>query len=230
MDTGHTTLEPKLLGFWTRCLRETSNWSQEALAASANLDVRTIQRIEAGRSVNLTTRRSLARGLGYDNPDIFQDPQFIKTVHDLLTQTQKAHRDDFEKQFPDHLPVKTAAVTRGEDLGRIAECEAYLFHADDKISSGAKQVAASIFDYVHDLGDIISEIPFSEKLTYVQTMGDMLNELRGLGAAAYSAIRSTKVVGSSWPDKTPMPLSIGYLTVVPAEKVIEQMMVPRRVS
>ena len=83
---------------------------------------------------------------------------------------------------------------------------------------------------MHDLGDIISEIPFSEKLTYVQQLGDMLRELRGLGATAYSAIRSTKVVGASWPDKTPMPLTIGYLTVVPAEKVIDQMMVPRRVS
>jgi DNA-binding XRE family transcriptional regulator len=41
-------LDPKILGFWTRCLRETQHMSQDALAASSGLDVRTIQRIEAG--------------------------------------------------------------------------------------------------------------------------------------------------------------------------------------
>ena len=56
--------DPKFLAFWTRCIREASHWSQEALAASSGLDVRTIQRIEAGRPASITTRRALARGLG----------------------------------------------------------------------------------------------------------------------------------------------------------------------
>jgi transcriptional regulator with XRE-family HTH domain len=231
MDMGNTSLEPKLLGFWTRCIRETAHWSQEALAASSNLDVRTIQRIEAGKPASITTRRSLARGLGYDNQDIFEDPKFIKTVHELLDGVQKADRDDFEKQFPDHVPVKTTVVTSGEALGQIAECsEAYLFHSDNEISAEAKQVAATIFDYLRDLGDIISDISCSDKLQYIQELEAMLRQLQGLGAATYSASRSTKMVGAFWDNKTPVPLVIGYLTVVPEGKVIEQMMVPRRLS
>ncbi len=149
MDVRNISLEPKLLGFWTRCIRETAQWSQEALAASSNLDVRTIQRIEAGKPSSLTTRRSLARGLGYDNRDIFDDPKFIQTVHKLLDGFQEAHRNEFEKQFPDHVSVKTTVVSSGEALGRIVECsEAYVFHSDDEISAEAKQVSATIFDYL----------------------------------------------------------------------------------
>jgi len=80
MNTTALSLPPNILGFWTRCIRTTMHWSQEALAASANLTPRTIQRIEAGEQSSITTRRSLARGLGYENPDIFEDPEFIVTV------------------------------------------------------------------------------------------------------------------------------------------------------
>jgi transcriptional regulator with XRE-family HTH domain len=59
--TAPTILDPKLLGFWTKCLRESQHISQDALAASSGLDVRTIQRIEAGNAVSVTTRRCLAR-------------------------------------------------------------------------------------------------------------------------------------------------------------------------
>jgi predicted transcriptional regulator len=49
MTTEPLTLSPAILGFWTRCLRTTLNWSQEALAAAAGVDTRTIQRIESGK-------------------------------------------------------------------------------------------------------------------------------------------------------------------------------------
>jgi DNA-binding XRE family transcriptional regulator len=81
-------LDPKLLGFWVRCIRKTQNMSQDALAESSNVDIRTIQRMEAGNPVNVTTRRCLARGLGYDNHDIFDDPQFAMNVQSALEGAQ----------------------------------------------------------------------------------------------------------------------------------------------
>lgn len=63
MNTATLSLPPNILGFWTRCIRTTMHWSQEALAASANLTPRTIQRIEAGEPSSIATRRSLARVL-----------------------------------------------------------------------------------------------------------------------------------------------------------------------
>jgi transcriptional regulator with XRE-family HTH domain len=84
MKTAQTLLDPQILGFWIRCIRETQHMSQEAVGASSGLDVRTIQRIEAGNPVSITTRRCLARGLGYENPDIFDDPEFAKNVLSFL--------------------------------------------------------------------------------------------------------------------------------------------------
>lgn len=225
------TKDPKFLAFWTKCLRETSHWSQEALAAAAGLDVRTIQRIEAGNPVNVTTRRALARGLGYDNPDVFEDPEFIKGVHALFDGLKKIQDEDVQKQFPDHIRIATARVKNGEGLARIAyEANSYLFHADDAISDDAKEIAASIFDFLRDLGDIADDISFADKLDYQRSLGELLEQLEETGAACYSGFRATKMVGANWVDKTPFPLTIGYLTIVPAEKVLTEMMVPRRVS
>src|SRR5688572_27567900 len=103
-------LDPKILGMWVRCIRETSNWSQEAVAANSGLNVRTVQRIETGHPVNIGTRRSLARGLGYDNPEIFDDPEFAKNVHQFIDEIQKNETRDHEKQFPDHIPISATRV------------------------------------------------------------------------------------------------------------------------
>lgn len=225
------TKDPKFLAFWTKCLRETSHWSQEALAAASGLDVRTIQRIEAGNPVSVTTRRALARGLGYDNPNVFEDPEFIKGVHALFDGLKKIQDEDVQKQFPDHIRVATARVKNGDGLARIAyEANSYLFHADDAIPDEAKEIAASMFDFLRDLGDVADDISFADKLDCQRSLGELLEQLEEMGAVCYSSFRATKMVGGNWVDKTPFPLTIGYLTIVPAEKVLTEMMVPRRLS
>jgi transcriptional regulator with XRE-family HTH domain len=73
MKTGHPTLDPKILGLWLGWLRKAQHMSQEALAACSGVDVHTVQRIEAGKAVNVTSRRCLARGFGFENPVTFDD-------------------------------------------------------------------------------------------------------------------------------------------------------------
>lgn len=231
MTTDIDTKDPKFLAFWTKCIRETAHWSQEALAASSGLDVRTIQRIEAGRPVSVTTRRALARGLGYDNLDVFDDPDFIKGVHALFGGLKKVQDEDVEKRFPDHIRVNVARIKSGDGLARIAyEANAYLFHADETISDEAKEVAASIFDFLRDLGDIGDDSSFADKLDYQRSLGELLDQLERVGAACYSGFRSTKMVGAGWVDKTPLPITIGYLSVIPTEHTLTEMMVPRRLT
>jgi transcriptional regulator with XRE-family HTH domain len=187
------TKDPKFLAFWTKCIRESTKWSQEALAASSGLDVRTIQRIEAGQAVNVTTRRALARGLGYDNPDVFENPEFIKGVHAIFEGMRKVQSEEVQKQFPDHIRVSVARVTSGEGLARIAyEGTAYLFHADEAIAEEAKEIAASIFDFLRDLGDLGDDGSFSDRLGYQRSLGELLKQLEASGAACYSAFRGTK--------------------------------------
>lgn len=57
-----------------RGLRERHEWSQAALAASAGLSERTIQRVENAEGSNRQTRRSLAKAFGFEDRDIFEKP------------------------------------------------------------------------------------------------------------------------------------------------------------
>jgi transcriptional regulator with XRE-family HTH domain len=224
-------LDPKLLGFWAKCIREASHWSQEALAASAGLDVRTIQRIEAGKSVSISTRRSLARGLGYEKHDVFEDPEFAATISGLIGELQAGRQKNLDAQFPEFIRLSVARVVSGDALCQLADVsEGTLLHMDDGLSLDAKQTTAALFDFLRDLSDISSDVSFTEKLEFGKSLNAMLKELEKLGAAAFSAIRSTKMVGVNWADKTPMPIAIGYLTIVPSERTITEIMVPRRLS
>jgi len=112
-------LDPSLLALWTRAIRGASHWSQEALAESSNLTVRTIQRVEAGQPSNITTRRALARGLGYDNPDVFFDPQFAKKIAEFATMIEQIGKEVVAKRFPDRIRLKATRIQSGEQLGRL---------------------------------------------------------------------------------------------------------------
>ena len=232
MKTEPLTLDPKTLATWTCAIRKSSHWSQEALAAACGLDVRTIQRIEAGEPSSISTRRQLARGLGYENQDIFEDPEFFRKLNEILSNTaEAAQAEEIKKHYPDHIKIKIERVKNGDALGRFADLvSASVFQADDAISQEAKENAASLFDYVRDLTDISSDVSFTDKVRFNKELGGMLNELESMGTAVYSGFRHTKITGQNWQDKTPLPLTVGYMMVVPADREIEEILVPRRLS
>lgn len=231
MDTNTAMLPPAMLGFWVKCIRKSINWSQEAVAEASGLTVRTVQRIEAGEPSSVSTRRSLARGLGYDNHGIFDTPDFVMGVHKMLSEIGEFNQETMEKQFPDHVKLPAERVKGGDSLGRIADISnGLVLHMDDEVSQAAKETAAALFDYLRDLSDISGDLSFTDKLTYSQEMGTMFGDLEANGATAYSAVRKAQFVGSNWPDKTPMAMTIVYVTVVPIGKSMTEMMVPRRLS
>jgi transcriptional regulator with XRE-family HTH domain len=223
-------LEPRILGAWIRCLREAQHMSQDALAVASGLDVRTVQRTENGNAASLTTRRCLARGLGYDNSDIFDDPYFASNVHCMLEEIKTMNEKTLDGQHPEHIRVKVERVRNGETLGRFADItNAALLNADDDIPEEAKAAAAALFDCMRDLADLC-DVAFHDKLGLNKELESMLRELEGLGTAAYAAYRSVKLTGETWADKTPLALRIGYLMVVPAQKELGAVFVPRRVQ
>jgi transcriptional regulator with XRE-family HTH domain len=141
MTSESPILSPAVLGYWTRFLRTGQNWSQEALAAAARLDTRTIQRIESGKPSSVNTRRSLARGLGYENSNIFEDPQFAMSVIGFINGAQELGQKELRKQHPDHVPVSVSRVSSGEILGRLANAaNAALFRCDEDITRPRAQM------------------------------------------------------------------------------------------
>lgn len=231
MDTNTLKLPPAMLGIWVKCIRKSMEWSQEAVAEASGLTVRTVQRVEAGHPSSVSTRRSLARGLEYDNPDIFDTPDFIINVQKFLSEIGGSNEEAMKKQFPDHIKLPAERIKGGEALGRIADISnGLVLHTDEEISQDAKETAAALFDYLRDLGDISDALSFTDKLSYSKEIGEIFKDLEANGATAYSGIRKSQFVGSNWPNKTPIAMTVVYVTVVPIGKSLTEMMVPRRLS
>ena len=93
-------VDPKLFGFWARCVREAEHLSQEALAEAAGITVRTVQRFEAGAGVQIGSRRSLAKALGYDDQDIFDDPKFAATVLGFIDDLKASSKNRSTTNIP----------------------------------------------------------------------------------------------------------------------------------
>jgi transcriptional regulator with XRE-family HTH domain len=220
-------LDPKLLGFWVKCIRKDSSWSQEAVAASANLTVRTIQRVEAGEPSDITTRRALARGLGYDNVNIFDDPAFAITVTRFLQDLKGTSEEAMEKQFPDHQKLPVARVKSGTDLGRLGQIsQGMLPNIHDDVAIEARERIAELLDYLQDVQDVADVSSYSQKLGYENEMGIILAAIEELGVLAYSG---THAMQSGVGEKA-FPITIGYITFMPADREVTEIMVPRRVS
>jgi transcriptional regulator with XRE-family HTH domain len=225
-----TTIDPRLLGFWDRCIREAAHWSQEALAASAHVDVRTIQRFEPGKRVSVTTQRAIARGLGYEDCNVFEDPKFTSTVEDFFARIRKAQETELAAQFPDRIRVTVERVTAGETLRRLAEISnGLLCNADDALSREAKESAAGLFDHLSDLLDL-DDISFTDKLQIDDSLDSALHAIEELEVTVYCGKRDTRIVGENWSDKPPLRFTAGYVVAVPAGKILTEIFAPRRLS
>lgn len=220
-----TTLPPALLGFWTRCLRSTQHWSQEALATAAGLTTRTIQRIEAGEPSTITTRRSLARALGYDDPDVFEHPAFAGNVRQFI---ETAQDQQLAADYPDHMALPAQPATTGAALvGLIGTAQSFVFDCAADVAADVKEEAASFFDLIQDYADIWGELSHCDRHQAASELERAVAELREQGVSAYSATRRASIVGTFWQDKTPLPIAIGYLTLLPVGRSIAQLMVPK---
>ena len=198
--------DPKFLAFWTECIASRPTGRRRHWPKHQGSMCAPSREWKPAIRLRITTRRALARGLGYDNPDVFDDPEFIKAVLTMLDGIRQVEGQEAQKQFPGHIRLSVTRVTSGEGLARVAfEASAYLFHADEEIVDEAKDLAASIFDFLRDLGDLGDDGSFSERLGYQRSLGELLEQLEELSAACYSAFRPTKMTGANWVGQFPGP-------------------------
>lgn len=223
-----TLLDPKMLGFWARCVRETQHLSQEALAANASVNVRTVQRFEVGQPINVTSRRALAKALGYENPDIFDDSKFIESVLGFFDGLKTMQQKNLDDEHPDHVRIGAQTLVSGQEAAQFADViNAVSFSIDEGLSDDTKALAASFCDYVQDLMDV-DDVPMSSRLEFAKDRDGILQDLRGNGAAVYSATRDRKFRNDSWGDAPAMEMTVGYLVVVPTDRQLTQLYIPHR--
>jgi transcriptional regulator with XRE-family HTH domain len=230
------TLTPELLGIWIGSSRKALEMSQEALAEISGLTARTIQRVEKGEPVNRQSRRSLARALGFEDYDAFDNPERIAAFLEMMKTLAKWKADEeaqaLKKQHPDHLSLDAELVEDGRRLTSFSEALCGLgMHIADNLSAEEQDASLGLADYLRDYGDISNSFTnFGERKAYQTEIAEIIEDLKTRGISVYTAIRRTKLMNDSWKDKTPLPWTIGYLVFsherVPSVKVL----VPKRVQ
>ncbi|MET3972871.1 hypothetical protein [Bradyrhizobium sp. S3.9.1] len=188
------------------------------MAANASVNIRTVQRFEAGQPINVISRRALAKALGYDNPDTFDDPKFAQSVLEVFDGLKTMQQKDLDDQHPDHVRIKARAVVSGQEAAKFAdEINAISFTIDEGLADEAKAPGASFCDYVQDLMDV-DDVPISSRLGFAKDLGGILQDLTQQGASVYAATRDRKFRGAHWGDQPALEMTVGYLVVVPADR------------
>ncbi|WP_051311227.1 hypothetical protein [Bradyrhizobium sp. Cp5.3] len=184
--------------------------------------------IEAGKTVNITSRRALAKALGYDNPDVFDDPKFAEEVLNFFDGLKAIRQKNLDDQHPDSVRVKAQPLASGTEAMRFADVvNAMSFVIDDGLSEAAKEVAAGFCDHVQELMDL-DDFPMSGRLGITKDLDDLLQDLREKAAHAYFATRDRKLRGPDWGDKPSWEATIGFLVVVPTDRQLNELYIPRK--
>lgn len=198
------------------------------MAANASVNIRTVQRFEAGQSINVTSRRALAKALGYENPDIFDNPKFIESVIGYFDGLKTMQQKNLDDEHPDHVRIGAQSVASGQEAAHFADVvNAVSFSIDEGLSDDTKALAASFPDYVQDLMDV-DDVPMSSRLGFAKELDEILQNLRAQGASVYSATRDRKFRSDSWGDAPALEMTVGYLVIVPADRQLTQLYIPRR--
>lgn len=196
--------EQELAGL-IRMFRGMHQWSQEVLAGVSGLSVRTIQRVERGEPSDLDTRRALARAFDIEDIDIFSKPYNIPSPDEL-----KAQQEAFERE---HLVLDATKATTGAELARLFENSTMdVTNTTMQLKREAAEMFAGLLDYLRDYRDCASKYGEVEKFPVFDELQKYVDDLSRLGISLCYATRKTKLVGRDWENKTPLDVTIAYLS------------------
>lgn len=206
-----------------RLFRTERGWSQETLAELCRINVRTIQRLEAGEPGSEASLRAIARA--FETTDI----DFFNRLHQIPTEEEiKAAQENFLK---DNMLLEATVAISGRELGELyATCTADISRVAMELSSEAASEFAALTDYLRDYRDLAPDCGEIEKLTYIEEVQEMLGRLNALDIDICYATRDVKLVGKDWKDKTPWPVKLAYLTAFHRGKAPSRMAVPKAVQ
>jgi transcriptional regulator with XRE-family HTH domain len=222
-------LDPRTLGWWAHSIRVASGWSQETVAELSGLNVRTIQRVEAGRPSTVDTRRALAHGLNYDDVDFFNKPENAIKIEGIRAEICRVYDQELRnQQFPGCTFIDAAEANSGKELADFAEhTGVWTSGFDHDTSQKAKELFCSLVDYITEYGDVDELYSQTDKLNVHAALDDLLAELNQEGYGFYFASRPMKVTNENWKDKTPLRMIFGYMKLLPTGKSPVQFAVPK---
>lgn len=224
-DTETRLPTPAEVGLAIEMMRNMLEWSQETLAELSGLNVRTIQRAEAGQPSSIDTPRAIARAFGCEELDFFKRP-----VISTSPETLRAQKEAFDR---DHL-VLNAEVVDGRGIVRRL-LDARGFHAIGPGSTVAlppdvEDAYAAVLDLLRDCMDVADEASRTEMLGYGDTIGKLAEPLRTAGFCMLAAAREVRLTSGEGQGTLPMLTTIIYVIAAPTDGAPKHIVVRRQVG
>lgn len=150
-------------------LREQRAWTQEELATASGVDVRTIQRVEAGASCSLETRKALASAFERDVAEIPSDMVFT----------------GIPKAQPLRLPPMPLLRSGEEVLGVAKPAELFATSVDQNASLDQRKAADEFLDLVRDYGEVWNELTLSMQSDAMRECSLAMTQLTAIGLLVF---------------------------------------------
>jgi transcriptional regulator with XRE-family HTH domain len=202
--------------------RQAHGWSQETLAELAGLSARTVQRVERAEPSSPDTRRALARAFEMEDIDTLNKGHVFKTQEQINREAEEFQRG--------HVTLDLKIARSGKELAAfVAEINAHSFQVADGAPRAVTETAAALFDYMVDFGDVDELYSFTDRLKVDDDFDASLKDIGRAGWSICYATRRASFVGSTWENKTPLPMTIGYVLLTPKGKEPGTLAIPKGV-
>jgi transcriptional regulator with XRE-family HTH domain len=209
-----------------RLLREHRTWTQEHLAAVAEVTTRTVQRVEAGEGAQPETLRSIAGALDVDIETLRFDAlahiaQHFGVSRDELTPELIAQR---QKEIDaKYTKVPMTKLSTSADLRSISEAMSVYFDCTLK-DDAIQDVAAAFQQDLQDLMDIGREIDATHRREFEVSTFEHVNELEKLGAVVSVGLRRHYMKPA---NQEPMPWVSLYVVISAREDLKEVLLIEK---
>jgi transcriptional regulator with XRE-family HTH domain len=183
--------------------------TQEHLAQLAEVNIRTIQRLESTGSCSKENLRAIAEAFDLDVA------QLVETAERRKESGEGSSRD-IEELTSANIIVVLHEVHGPKDLiDGLASCDGQISDFPDILTEGQAELIGFVFDYLKDYADIQSDIYPSERIQMMQEVKSKLDDLKQSGISAFIGQFSQQVVMPNQPDK-PFDRTITVIRLLPS--------------
>lgn len=215
VELNPTTIAGVVVGF-----RQLRGWSQETLAELAKVNVRSVQRVEAGRPASSETLRALARAFDAEDLDCFLKSHSVLTAEEIATERERLARDFVEIAVT--TPASGRALAAATD-----EADASVMHHFDDPPKSVEETFAALVDYLRDYGDCSDCYTEVQRLDAFRDLDRYLAQVAVAGYAVAVGWNTTSLHSTAAPEGA-MPWRVLYFVCHPAKKPLSRLFVPRR--
>lgn len=159
------------LGWNVRTMREIKHWTQQHLADTAGIQLRTVQRVEKGEGASVETLGALANAF-----EISID--MLQADYATMADQVQKQQEEFQKA---HEVIPLAPVNSSADLNVMADAQASQFHCfpeGDVIQDAFAALQANVRDMV-DIWDDVDPVSHRD---WIRSAFAQIEELRKRGA------------------------------------------------